>query len=167
MKNKIKANNLGFSLIEVIVIVAIIITATGFTVGGVTFAYRARSLQAAKIIDSMISQSKINAMSNRKNHLELFYDSDDKQYTCRLIRADGTEYATQHIGNERLDIIAEGTSLKTGKLLTISFNMDTGAIKEFRLDDESKKKSTMIINLNSYTDHVITLYEDTGEHNFE
>ena len=166
-----KLNNAGFSLIEVIVIAAIMITFTGISVGSATFVYRARSLEAAKIVDSMISQSKINALSNRKNHLELSYDSSRKCYVCKIFREpDGTEYSNakaSKIGNERLDIIVGGVSLKDGGKLTMSFNMDTGAVKEFKVGDTDKLADVMTINLNSYTNHSITLYKDTGEHTFE
>ncbi len=166
-----KLNNAGFSLIEVIVIAAIIITFTGLSVGSATFLYRARSLEAAKIVDSMISQSKVNALSNRKNRLELSYDNDRKCYECKIFREpDETEYSNakaSKIGNERLDIIAGGVNLKDGGTLIISFNMDTGAVKQFKVDGTDKLESVMTIELNSFTDHTITLYKDTGEHTFE
>ena len=174
-----KLNNAGFSLIEVIVIAAIMITFTGISVGSATFVYRARSLEAAKIVDSMISQSKVNALSNRKNRLELSYDNDRKCYECKISRGhyndegkwvSEIEYSNakaSKIGNERLDVIVGGVSLKDGGKLTMSFNMDTGAVKEFKVGDTDKLADVMTINLNSYTNHSITLYKDTGEHTFE
>ena len=165
-----KSNNLGFSLIEVIIIMAIILTATGLSAGGLTYMYRARSLKAAKIVDSMISQSKVNAMSSRRNQLELSYDADKQCYICELIsKHDDNDVVYEHneFGNQHLEIIAGGVNLQTaGGTLVLSFNMDTGAVKEFSVGGD-KLTTVMTIQMNSYTDHTITLYRDTGDHSFE
>ena len=69
----------------IIVAVAIIAIAGGVTLGSATTAFRARSNKAAKTIDGMIAQSKINAMSNRNNYFELYYDAEEDCYVCELV----------------------------------------------------------------------------------
>lgn len=163
-----KHNNKGFSMIELIVVVAILIVAVGVTATSLRTMYNARSLKAAKTIDGMISQSKINAMSGKKNTFVLRYSEDDGCYFCELVDAAGNAYESEQVGNNSLEVTIDSANNVKENNLEIRFNGDTGAIKTLKYGgaDHSTGWSSKVINLESLTVHSITLYRTTGEHNF-
>ncbi|MCQ2481743.1 MAG: type II secretion system GspH family protein [Clostridia bacterium] len=180
----LKKNNKGFSMIELIVVVAILIVATGVTAGSFRTAYNARSLQAAKTIDGLISQSKVNAMSGRRNALCIKYDDAKKCYLCSLYYLDaanhitGEPYEQREVGNSSLKIIVNNEELKENNFeLRLIFNMDTGAVKTLAYStnfEGGSSQTNMLgahttnkiatIQLQSYSNHTITLYKSTGQH---
>lgn len=168
-------NNKGFSLIELIVIVAILAVAAGTTIASLRTMFQARSYKATKSIDGMISQSKINAMSGKKNTFILRYDEAKECYICELKDVNDVVYESEEIGNNQLDVIVDGVDVKNvAPGLVISFNMDTGAVKSFTKGSghsvdwvDGTASGREVITLKSYTTHSITLYKSTGEHYFE
>lgn len=166
-------NNKGYSLIELLVVIAILVTATAIAGGGISSAYHSRTEKAVKDYDGMISQSKINAMTGRSNYLDLTYDSDSKQYICYLVkRSNGTVYETAELGNQKITVTVDGTQLNAeqGDILRMSFNMDTGAVKECKIITSSseidKLQPEIKITVSSFGSRTITLYQSTGEHTF-
>lgn len=169
---------------------AILAIAIGVSFSSLTSMLHARSYKAAKTIDGMIAQSKINAMSGRKNGLFIKYDTAKKAYVCSLYYLDpsdhisGEAYEQQEVGNDALDIKVYGEnvheeSIKDGTYtLRIIYNMDTGAVKNMAFSTNfnggssntdligsgNSTAKTAYIILDSYTTHTITLYKSTGEH---
>ncbi len=189
----LKNNNRGFSLIEVIVVMAILVVAAAITASSATSAFHARSLQAAKTVDGMIAQSKINAMSGKKNCLIIKYSTADKCYKCGLHRIVKDEYGVYHdsdeayeeqeVGNNRLSIICgpdvDGYdyNLLSGGQLRMEYNMDTGKVKNMKVTKPDGTVVTLlgngvssdssVITFSFYTTHTITIYKETGEHEFQ
>lgn len=164
---------------------AILAIAIGVSFSSLTSMLHARSYKAAKTIDGMIAQSKINAMSGRKNGLFIKYDTAKKAYVCSLYYLDpsdhisGEAYEQQEVGNDALNIIVNGENLKeTAYTLRLIYNMDTGAVKNLAysanfnggssngemIGSRNPSAKTAVITLDSYTTHTITLYKSTGEH---
>ncbi len=171
-----KRNNHGFTLIEMIVVTAMVVVIAGIAGAGISSAFGARSSRAAKTVDGMISQSKINALSGRRNCMVLSYSEDDKCFKCALYEIENgviadKPYEEEDVGNAQLEIKAGEISLKSSPL-NLEFNMDTGAVKSLSagsvtLLDSSTPQSTVNLNFNFYTGHVITIYRSTGEHTFD
>ena len=186
-------SNKGFSLIELLVVAAIIIVAA--SVGGNYFltAYRARSYQATKTVDGFVAQSKINAMSGKKNCLIIRYDESEKCYKCGLHSigydsvagayvdsADAYEY--QDVGNDHLHILcgpdADGNKydLLAGGFMRLEYNMDTGKVKKLTVTKPNGSVITVLgsgvattiadIDFEFYSNHNIKIYKSTGEHEY-
>jgi len=164
------------------VVMAILIVATTVTISSVSSAYHARSLKAAETVDGMIAQSKINAMSGKKNCLIITYSTADKCYKCGLHKILKDEYGAyydsdeayeeQDVGNNNLHILAGGVDLIDGAQLRLEYNMDAGRIKSLKVGSEtvlskSSTDETAVITFNFYTTHSITVYKETGEHVFQ
>lgn len=169
-------NNSGFSVIELIVVVAILAIATGITSASLSTAFHARSYKAAKTIDSIIAKSKIYAMSGKRNDFVMRYSEEDECFYCELVDSEGNVYdedSQKKIGNSELNVFVDGTDIKTTGL-RITFNMDTGAVKRFTLGATNSvdwvvdgETGCELITLDSFTSHSITLYKSTGEHYYE
>ncbi len=180
-----KRNNKGFSLIELLVVAAIVIVATAVAGGAATSAYHARSYKAAKTVDGMIAQSKVNALSGTKNCLIITFDSSSNCYKCGLHTIeynsetgeyyDSAEaYEEQEIGNNHLHIICGEVDILSGGKIRLEFNMDTGRIKSLKTG--AGGNTTVLgpgvtdtvadIDFNFYTNRTIRIYKSTGEHEF-
>ncbi|MBR0112183.1 MAG: type II secretion system protein [Clostridia bacterium] len=176
-----KSNNLGFSLIELIAVTAIILIAAGVAGGAVSSALHARSYKAAKTIDAMIAQSKVNALSGTKNCLIIKFDTANKCYNCELHEIkynseSGTFYDVDEaydvqdkIGNDKLHISCGETDILSGGQIRLEFSMDTGRVKSLKSGDTlvlgtGVSDTTADIVFNFYSPHTIKIYKSTGEH---
>lgn len=175
---KMIKNDKGFSFIELIVVIAVIVVALSLSAGSLTTMYHARSLQVAKTIDGMVSQSKVNALSGRKNIMVISYNPDEDVYDVGLHAAIKNEngkyvklsgnyifeydsYEHQTVGNNTLDILFNYTSgsgsasalLKDEDnnpkgYLILDFNADTGAVKNLAFCDSESSIDDGIIDVN-------------------
>ena len=86
MKTKMKKfnNKKGYSLVELIVVVAILLVLASLSSGTLITAYKARGKSAATKLESMVTRSKINALSGRKNKLVLKFDEEKQEYVALL-----------------------------------------------------------------------------------
>ncbi len=169
-----KNNNKGFSLIELVVVIAILAIAGGLTYNSLSTIYGARSKKAAETVSAVMSQSKVNAMSGRKNVMTITFkegkepnSGETKEgYFCELyyINANGKvsdeAYETQVVGNDTLRISVRDTSDST-KFYTliepeegstdtkvdkieIEFNLDTGAVKRVSAIKEGNEPVNLV-----------------------
>lgn len=169
-----KNNNKGFSLIELVVVIAILAIAGGLTYNSLSTIYSARSKKAAETVSAVISQSKVNAMSGKKNVMTITFKEDKdpnsgetkEAYFCELhyINANNTvsdeAYETQAVGNDSLRISVnsptdknttytliepeDGSTAVQVDKIEIEFNLDTGAVK--RVSVIQGETSTDLIN---------------------
>ncbi len=171
IKRSIAGNNKGFSLVELIVTIAIMVTLVTIVSGSIVTLYKARTKTAAEKVGGIISQCKINSLSGIANYMELSYDSDSKAYACRLFKNDGELYKTEEIGNSFIGITADGTTIADGRKLYISFASGSGAVEMFEvstgitgIDKTENLDPSYDIVFSSGNTHKITLYTMTGEH---
>ena len=180
---KIKNNNKGFSLIELVVVMALVIVLTTIASMPLVNIYKARAKSAAETVNSMMSQSKINALSGTENEMWLYYDNDAKHYVCLLRYTNGDTmgeiYKTETFGNANLTIKIgshEWPARGAEKgLVRLKFDCKTGKITSFwkgtytitngvmtAVTKGSGQYSSKIIKFISDKEYDIKLTEETG-----
>ncbi len=167
-------NNKGFSLVELLVTIALMIALVSVVTGSIVTLYKARTKSASEKVGGIMSQCKINSLSGIANYMELSYDDEANEYVCRLFKNNGEIYKTEQIGNSFVDIVANGTSIRDGQKLYISFACGNGAVEMFEVGDgitEITKTESLDLSydivFSSGTAYKITLYTMTGEHTVE
>jgi prepilin-type N-terminal cleavage/methylation domain-containing protein len=185
--NNIKNNKGGFSLIEIMVVVFIMVALTTVSIGSFTAYYRARSSKVSKTIDTMIAQSKIDALSGKENFLML--RKADKDFFVELYSVNGKHaacYKQEPAGNNWVTITYEAdgsvTEISDTNFLIIKFNQRSGAVdymsavtsSVFNPDNTEGENYTEFekvtipkmvkIQIESTQNYTIELYSASGEH---
>ena len=126
--NKLKENRRGFSLVELIVVMAIMAALVLAVTMSLSVVSNLRARSAARRLDAMLSQCKIENLSGHKTELKLWYDSADNVYRADLIR-DGSSVKEEELGSGRqISVLtacpADGTTEAPGAALWN--DMDSG-----------------------------------------
>ena len=139
MREQKKMNNKGFSLTELIVVIAIMgIVAVG---GMITLGllYSASGKEASAKLNSVLAKTRTEAMSKASASVEIYEDAQDSKYYIKYTIS-GVEQDPIMIGDTRVEIYYEDTDDKGGLIkagvapLEISFDRDTGAFKPIKVD---------------------------------
>ena len=179
LKMKQGKNNKGFSLVELLAVVAIITVAVSIAGGAMFSVYRARSKRAAETLDAMVSQSKIDAMSGLDCVLAV--ELDDGDYYARLYRApedadddadldldDMVVYKSEVLASDRLTITVgdSGNTVGDSAPFVLKFDSSAGRIVKAEYDgaDVFGSGATTTLTLSSSGTHTILFYKNTGEH---
>ena len=162
---KINKNSKGFSLLELVVVIAVMMALVLVVTGSFTLIYKSRAKSTAERFGAFLSQSKVNSLSGISNELEFYCDGEKGSYICRLKNSSGGEYKSSEIGASRIDVKVNGNSLQDGEKLVISFSRSTGAVEKIMLGENSLLayvSNTVTFSMSrTYT---VTLYTLTGEH---
>ena len=191
--NNINKNRRGFTLLELIVVIAIIGVMVGMTAGPIASLYKARAKAVSTEMSAMISQSKINALSGISNRLEISFDEDENAYRMDLYYTDVhgdrkkngdvelAPYETELVGSNRNDVTINGDTIniKDYSALIIAFSGQTGKVTKFSLDNftfdsdgnldndnvanDLTSNSSNTIRISLSNSYSITLYRLTGE----
>lgn len=142
MKKRIRDNR-GFSLVELIVVIAILSVIAGVSVSMLGVVPKARVNSCAKKLVSQLEKTRTNSLSFKDASLYLYRDTDGI-YADLVIDKGGTSPVTltERIGDKELTVkytLADGTGGGTtyelgnvsdgGAKLILSFNRSSGAFK--------------------------------------
>lgn len=164
----VQKNNKGFSLVEILVVLVIMVVLTSGAVVAFTN-WRSWNLDdCVKKLDTGLSSAKVEAMGKEKGEL-IIHRSSDGTYKMEVT---GEEEET--IGDEDIRIYYTDSAGNTdvlvtdSKTLTLSYSRATGAFKEISTDASGNKvycKSIRIERKN--LERNIILVKSTGSHYIE
>lgn len=168
MKRQEKMNNKGFSLMELVVVIALlgIISVGGLVTMGLLFS--ASGKEASAKLNSALIKTRTESMSKASASVEIYEDTDSKYYVAYTIS--GNRQDPIMIGDTRVEISYEDSNGSTknitsgGNKLELSFERDTGAFKPIGSDAGNLpmycKKITVVSGHKTY---VITCERLTGK----
>lgn len=136
-KGKLHIDNSGYSLIELVIVLAIIAIIMGTVFYSIVLIFSANAKSCANNIQRSIGDCKVTTMGKSDAYMELYRDSEGSVYTKMYItESDGTstEQEPQKVGTSRVYVgyDASGvtkTSLEAGDKIEIRFDRSNGGFK--------------------------------------
>ena len=161
-----KLNNSGFSLIEVIVVIAIIAIMTVGATAGFGFLDLASSSKCAAKIDTGLSKLKSKNMSMTSSMYMHLYSYDDEYYVLfngsSAFSPNGSNYTDgERIGNEKLKIYFDDQDLAVRSCVSIGVRRKDGAFTNTLTPTSTIK---IVREADNSTAHTVTLVTATGKH---
>lgn len=131
-----KHNNKGYSLVELIVVLAILAAMFGGTISIAGYLSGSKAKSAAYTIQSAINKARTEAMSKSTGadgavpgvkdvYLKIEQDSAEEYYV--VLQSKNGE-AREYLGNNRLEIQGGGNTIDKDNPLYIDFKRDTGSL---------------------------------------
>lgn len=163
-----RIDNRGLTLIELIVVIAVMAVLIGSAVVGVSLLSSGAAQKASKSIRSVLSEVRTNTLSIAAEW-EAHIENDDGTYKLSVYR-DGEEYDTTDLGS-RIDISYGNTEteIADGEELVIAFKKSSGAVKALALKQgealtaiEDSPEFYITVS-KADTDYRLTLWRDTGK----
>ena len=151
---KVKKNNGGFSLVELIVVIAISVVLIGAATISIRSVMGVEVKQCARNIESIINKTRVK-----------IYKASDGAYYYKMT-INGTESDPSKIGKSRIEVYysmnddySGKTQLNVSDSIELQFDRSSGAQKP---DTNGKYCSRIWVQKNS-TEKVITIYKETGK----
>lgn len=181
-KQQLVKNNKGYSLVELIIVVAIITIIGGTVAYSISLIFSADAKGCAHSLASALADTKVNAMGRDGAYMELKRDdSGDIWVTQWVKKSTWMESGNpQKIGTRRISVFyfAEGTDvgsfdpsagseLANGTTIYLSFDRSTGAyIETFKLKDGTQVSGSFYDGfevIGGSKDYLIDLNKLTGK----
>lgn len=166
-----RKNNKGYSLVELIIVVAIMAILTGVCFFSVAMIFNAGAKTCANNIKEAIAENKVTAMGKSEAMIKIYKDaSDGCIYSQQWVKTggvwDGGE--PEQIGNSRVYVayVPEGgseTELTSGASIEICFDRGSGS---FRENDAGVVYSEILVQAGRRKYH-LTLTKLTGKVSIE
>jgi len=180
----LRQNNKGYSLVELIIVVAIITVLGGTVVYSISLIFSADAKGCAHSLSTALADTKINAMGREGAYLELKRDDNGDIWVTQWIKKGGawSEATTpQKIGTRRITVyyypsgkkVSEfepsiGTELAAGgSSIYLSFDRSTGSYTEsFKLENGTTTSGSFYSGfeiIGGSKDYLIELNKLTGK----
>lgn len=184
-----KRDNRGFSLVELIVVIAIMAVMIGVGILSLSLLLGTQARGCAQNVSGLLNETKTGCLSRFDETMTLSYRTkgSDKAITSDGYYAENYIYTIdkdansvaisnseiRRMGSSKVVItvyLSDGTSfeLGTAKTVTISFNRSTGAFDPVTVDgtqtDDYVEKITFASGAKTYT---ITMVQETGKHTLQ
>lgn len=133
-------NNKGFTLIELIVVVAILAACTGLVTASVSVIFSSGAAKCADGLNAAISKCRISAMSRSGSVYLRLYRNGASNHVMADYLENGVVKTSDDIGSSScgvtFDTDAEHTlgALGSGSVLCLTFDRDTGALVTLKSD---------------------------------
>ncbi len=158
-------SNKGFSLVELIVVIAIIAVLAGATTIAISSIFGTHAKECARNIESQLNNVRVKTMGKYSVTLEIYKGSDGAYYSKTIINNDTSNAEEKKIGRSKVKLeysLAEDYSgrktLEAGDKIVFEFDRSSGALKEV-----SGKCCSRIWVSHGNTEKVITIYKETGK----
>jgi len=149
-------DNKGFTLIELMVVIAII----GVIVGAMTYSINSvsstRAKKAASDLSALISQCRVDTLSGAPSPTYLEVSKDGEVY-YGILHEGGAEKSKQKLGGSGVNI--SWSPQTDDAVLKIGFSKATGA-----MDEKNYKTCTSIAITSGAGSYTIKLVPETGHH---
>lgn len=173
-KKELHKNNSGYSMVELIIVVAIIALLVGAVFYSFILVYSANAKSCAHSIQRAIADCKVTTMGKADAYMELWKDTDGKVYTKTYVydtaSASYESSERQKVGNNRVYVayVKEGetvdaaTELTEGTTLTIRFDRASGSFNQ-----DTYKDCAQILVIGGNRRYVIDMIKLTGKSSVE
>lgn len=147
----------GYSLIELIVVIAILAACGGLITANIALVPRNEAKKCAQSIDAALSECKIEAMTKAGGmSLKLYADADGNIHLAYLSGDGSTVVSDDRIANSRATVTVDSSALsQTGSIW--SFERNSGSVKNATGD-------SAIVVSGGGRSWTIKLYQLTGAH---
>lgn len=150
-----KSDNRGFSLVEVVVVMAIMVVLVSTSVSALSYLVRGDIKKAAKTLYSSIASNRTNSMAKSGDWIYTV-SYEDNHFVLRSI-CDGTEY-DKEVLSDRVNSITIGGN----PLSSIKFMKSTGAVSSINGTDVTAGYADIVITISGNT-RTLRLYYLTGK----
>jgi prepilin-type N-terminal cleavage/methylation domain-containing protein len=133
-------SNAGYSLVELIIVVAIIAVVATMLMFSISMIFSANAKACANAMQSAISDCKVTTMGKSDAYLKIYRGSDDNIYAQMYVEENGvtTEQEPQKLGGKRVTVTCipegagtSGTELTAGAAsVKIRFNRASGSFAD-------------------------------------
>ena len=130
-----KKNNGGFSLVELIVVIAISVVLIGAATISIRSVMGVEVKQCARNIESIINKTRVTTMGKDSAVLEIYKDASDGAYYYKTT-INGTVSAPSKVGKSRIDVYysmkddySDKTQLNSSDKIMLQFDRSSGAQK--------------------------------------
>lgn len=173
-----KRNNKGYTLVEMIIVIAIMAVLAGIVSIGLSSILGIKVTQCTENMENTINKVRVSTMGREEVTLKFYQDSDGKYYAeIKTIKGHGSntseETTTKMVGKSGIDVkfttdsavtdptdsSVETLSNANSNAINISFDRSSGQIK---LDASGKCVRRIWIIKNSKVNSII-LYQETGK----
>lgn len=177
-----KNNNKGFSLMEMVVVISIMIILAGIASLSIATIFNTKAVQCAENLESTLNKVRINTMGRNEVILRVYQDSTNNQFYAEIITYSGIGAARTRTTEEKMvgksgikvlyttdESIVDPTDsgvveITPGTDMLVSFDRSSGSVKTFQDDSGNTVNPVKTIWI-TRNDKVkkITLYEETGK----
>lgn len=159
-------NNKGFSLTELVVVIAImgVISVGGMITMGLI--HSASAKEASTKLNSALMKTRTDSMSKASASVEVYEGSDSKYYI--VYKVAGNTQSPILIGDSRVqisyeDTVGGGGLITSSNRLELSFNRDTGSLKPLRQENNTSIYCKEITIVAGHKEYTITCERLTGK----
>lgn len=122
-----KISNDGFSLVELIIVIAILAIAVSIAGISISLAFSRDAEKCAKEIDAALENARMNSLS-REGSYTLTIDNDSSELML-VSSVDGTSTSSLQSGINIQFSLSGGTDISAAKGITVEFDKSTGKVK--------------------------------------
>lgn len=165
-------DNKGYSLVELIIVIAILVTLISGTIFSIGLVFNASAKACANDIKGALAKNKVTAMGRSEAMVEIYKDSADQCiYSVQWTKVNGSwvKEDPQKIGNARVYVAytPEGgseTELAAGDSIKICIDRSSGS---FRANSDGAAVYSEILVQSGHRQYKITMTQLTGKVSLE